>query len=326
MIGPKAIKMWIGLIGLGLLAAGCTPTTVAPTATGLVRNSSAILTPFRTATPPASTASPTAPKDPPVSLQPTPTPFVHEIVADDTLLGIALRYGVQVEDILAANPGIDPRLLSIGMTITVPLSEEGAAALPTAEPLPLELEEPRCYRLAGEGAWCFVLANNPLEQPVESLTAQLALLDQAGNVIATQQIATPLNLIPAGAGLPLYGYFHPPLPEEIFPRVELVSAFPAFETDERYIALVADESEIVISEDGLSAHIRGELQVAEGDKPAGRIRLAAIGYDGAGQVAGLRIWEYQQALQPGEQLAYDLVLYSLGEGLERVEVFSEGRP
>lgn len=315
-----------GCVGLLILLTGCSPGAPQAVETTAARTATLALTPFQTPTVSAPTATRSPQNSSQLNLQPTATPFVHTIVAEDTLLGIAFTYGVQVEDILAANPGIDPRLLSIGMTITIPLAEDGTAVLPTAEPLPVELQEPLCYRTASGGAWCFVLARNTLDVPVESLTAQLALLDPAGEVIATQQAATPINLIPAGEALPVYGYFNPPLPDELLPLVELVSAFPATSTSERYVALAGDAPQISMLQDGLEARIQGELQVVDDNAPAGRIRLAAIGYTAEGQVAGVRLWEHQQPLQPGERLAYDFVLFSLGEQMERVEVFAEGRP
>lgn len=315
-----------GCLGLVVFISGCSANAPEPTTARPTPSATVALTPYHTPTPPAATLTRPAAEEPEINLQPTATPFVHEIVADDTLLGIALTYGVQVEDILAVNPGIDPRLLSIGMTITIPLSEDGAAVLPTAEPLPVELEAPVCYRTAGEGAWCFVLARNTLETPVESLTAQLALVDTDGTVIATQQVATPLNLIPAGEAMPVYGFFPPPLPDELLPRMELVSAFPATTTSERYVSLVGDDPQITLAQDRQSARIQGVLQVAADNPAANRVRVAAIGYTPDGQVAGVRIWEHNTPLQPGDELAYDLVVYSLGNELERVEVFSEGRP
>lgn len=311
---------------LGFFLAGCGPQPPDSTPTATASQAAATLLPYSSPTATRLAPAAAATNNPQVSLQPTATPFVHEVVADDTLLGIALFYGVQVEDILAANPGIDPRLLSIGMTITIPLSEDGAAVLPTAEPLPVELGEPVCYRTATQDAWCFVLARNSLEDAVESLTAQLALLDQAGEVIATQQAAPPLNLIPAGEAMPVYGFFSGPLPELLQPRVELVSAFPAADTSARYVTLVGDAAEITLAEDGQSALVAGELQVAAESPPASRVRLAAIGYTASGQVAGVRVWEQTGPLAPGETLAYSFRLFSLGPELESVEVFYEGRP
>jgi len=46
----------------------------------------------------------------------------HRVAAGETLSHIAVRYGVLVADINAANPGIRPRFLKIGTVLTVPVA------------------------------------------------------------------------------------------------------------------------------------------------------------------------------------------------------------
>jgi uncharacterized protein YkwD len=47
----------------------------------------------------------------------------HEVESGDTLLDIAFTYGSSVEDILEANPELDPTLLQIGQSINIPLTQ-----------------------------------------------------------------------------------------------------------------------------------------------------------------------------------------------------------
>jgi membrane-bound lytic murein transglycosylase D len=46
----------------------------------------------------------------------------HVVIAGETLGGIAARYGVPAPEIEAANPGLEPRQLSVGATLTVPVA------------------------------------------------------------------------------------------------------------------------------------------------------------------------------------------------------------
>lgn len=50
------------------------------------------------------------------------TVVMHRIAQGETLSHIAVRYGVRVSDIEAANPGIRPRYLRVGRTLTVPVA------------------------------------------------------------------------------------------------------------------------------------------------------------------------------------------------------------
>ncbi|MED5586653.1 MAG: LysM peptidoglycan-binding domain-containing protein [Verrucomicrobiota bacterium] len=44
----------------------------------------------------------------------------HTVVSGDTLYGISRKYGVSVNDLLGANPGVTPRSLRIGKTLRIP--------------------------------------------------------------------------------------------------------------------------------------------------------------------------------------------------------------
>ena len=59
---------------------------------------------------------------------PTPAQVVHVVKAGDTLSKIATKYGVTVDQILAANPQIkDPNKIAVGDEIVIP------------QPLPTEI-------------------------------------------------------------------------------------------------------------------------------------------------------------------------------------------
>jgi len=55
-------------------------------------------------------------------MTPTPCPngFLYTVVAGDTLFSIAQRFNTTVQEIIIANPGIDPNRLQIGQVICIP--------------------------------------------------------------------------------------------------------------------------------------------------------------------------------------------------------------
>lgn len=49
-----------------------------------------------------------------------PGSFAYRVVAGDTLIGIARRFNVTLQELINANPGIDPNFIQIGQLICVP--------------------------------------------------------------------------------------------------------------------------------------------------------------------------------------------------------------
>ena len=77
--------------------------------------------------------------DPQGSGNAVPTPFVHVVQEGDTLSGIALKYGVGLDELIAANELVNPDLLRLGQEIMVPSLGSG---LPTMTPVPDATAEP----------------------------------------------------------------------------------------------------------------------------------------------------------------------------------------
>ena len=45
----------------------------------------------------------------------------HSVEQGETLSHISVKYGISVRDLQAANPGVQPRYLRVGMRLTVPI-------------------------------------------------------------------------------------------------------------------------------------------------------------------------------------------------------------
>jgi LysM repeat protein len=298
-------------------AAGPPAPTVAPTATPPI---SAYATRTPSPPPPAAQAPRRTATPPP---PPTPTPFLHTIVKDDTLLGVALRYGVSLEALLAANPGIDPGFLTIGMTVTIPLSDT-LPVIPSPTPLAIQVQAPACYSLGDGGAGCFLLVQNEQEAAVESLAVQLDLLDAGGQALASQALTAPLNLLPGGRSMPMWAAFDLPLSQVAQAEARLVSALPVESAAGRYLALQASASP-QISPDGRSARLEGALSLAEGEPAAAQVWLLAFAADRDGRIVAMRRWESAD-LAPGQVLPFTIQLYSLGAPIAAVDWLAEARP
>jgi LysM repeat protein len=110
---PHVPRVWLGVVAV-LVAA--LVLFLAPT-----------LLPGLFGAQPLATPAPAPSVAPSVSIAPTPpplpTPFVYTVVRDDTLSGIAARYGLTVPELMKANPQIkNENKLGIGDRLTIPVS------------------------------------------------------------------------------------------------------------------------------------------------------------------------------------------------------------
>lgn len=80
---------------------------------------------------PTFTSTPT----PTVTSTPTPSFYVHTVESGDTLIGVALEYGVTLESVLDANDLSENDLLSLGQELIVPLEAGFELPTPTVTPL-----------------------------------------------------------------------------------------------------------------------------------------------------------------------------------------------
>ena len=145
----------LGLVGLVLIFGllGCIPGDASPSPTITPRLG---LVPYSSPTPePISSPTREILITPTIAASPTPTPLTYEIVAGDTMLAIALRYGITLEELLAANPDLNPRALSVGTELIIP-SGDAVPSLPvTATPISIITRPADCYS-AGDGVSCLI--------------------------------------------------------------------------------------------------------------------------------------------------------------------------
>ncbi len=283
------------------------------------------LLPYHTLTATPTPRRPTATLPPIATPGPSPTPLAHLVQANETLLGIALRYGVSLEDLLAANPGINPRFLSIGQAVIIP-GPEGqpvAALAPTPTPVSAVVSPARCFRTLSDSLWCMASVGSPLDAPIAGVAAMMTLVDEEGRVLESQVAHTPLRVVPPGASLPLAAWFASPAPRPASVVVVLLSAMTG-EAESRarpLQVLLATDSP---SEDRLSWSVGGTVGLeAAGSAAVSRVTVVAVGYAADGSVVGFAVREWGEEQAAGGPLPFSMSVYSLGPELERVEVLAE---
>ena len=308
---------FILLATMSLLIGGCSQSTPQPThrlePTGL-------LTPYLTITP--SSVQPTSELviTVVVTPAPSPTPFMHEVKKGETMLGIAFQYGVSLEDLKAANPGVDPQFLSVGTQLIIPIHGDIPVTIPTITPVPIVWQKPVCYRTGDGGAWCILTVTNQLEDSIENLSAWIGLFSVKGENIANNVAYADLNLLRPGDTLPLLSYFPPPLPEKFESQGKVLSGFTVDAVDTRYLDLDVNVEKVVISSDGSHASVRGEVIIPVDTPMPSQLWVMILAFDTSGKIIGARKWE-----SSGET-EFNLTVYSLGGIIDHIEVLTESRP
>jgi LysM repeat protein len=306
----QVLSLLFGLIFLGLV--GCANNGMqandAPAATA------GQIIPYHTATPPVTTLV--------VTTVPTPSPPPLPSPTPDTMIAIAARFGITLDELQVANPEVNPNFLSVGTQLVIPVEfEEGGTT--DDQLLPIEEGNTECYQVRSGGVWCYWLLTNPLAQPVENISAVIRLYDGLGQQLVSKQAVPLLNILEPETQAPITVFFEPPVPTWQLAQGQLQSVVYANQFSERYILGSFEAVDVNISLDGLMADISGELRMTVGQLPE-YVWVLAVAYDANGVVVGARRWE-----APRDQLTdspdFIFQVYSLGRPIDHVDLLFEAR-
>jgi LysM repeat protein len=295
---------------------------------GLAASPTPPLLPLPSATPSPVVAAP--PATPVIIASPTftPTPVTYVVQPGDTLIAIAVKFGVSVEALQAANNNVQPEFLSIGAVLVIPdpqNTDAAQAVVPPAlpPPVPIPLSAPACYP-AGTGAlYCFVEARNPTDTPLESVSARITLAGADGLPLVTGVAHSALDVIPPGAGAPL-GVLFPSAPPGIAATgAELLAGVLSPESSARRVALEITTHTGAGS--GARWTITGQVRNPS-PAPAAAAWVVATLYDRAGAIVGYRKIEVAGGLPAGAAADFTLTVASLGGAIDHYAVLAEGRP
>jgi hypothetical protein len=251
---------------------------------------------------------------------------VYTVVRGDTLLGIALRFGVSLEELLDANPEINPTIISVGTKVIIPYIQRTPTVTPDPTPLPLSLYNPICYPSVTMGLWCFIQAHNNLGVAIENISVSVNLFNRDGELLAEGTALLPVDLLYPEMKLPLIYFFPDVVEDDFILQTDLVSALPAADITKRYLDPFIERFEARIAADGSMAEVVGIVGLPKVSRPARAFSILAVAYDELGQVVGYREFELHTPFAQGTTRKFELTVYSLGPAIKSVEVYAEARP
>ncbi len=241
---------------------------------------------------------------------------------NDTFFSIAANLNIDLNALLADNPGVNPSALLPGMKLVIPADGQVSlsTAVPTITPVPVDLRDPVCYSSAAKELWCFMLVINSSERTIENLTGVVQLTSAGGEVLANMEALAPLDILTAGAQMPLVAYLKEMPDDWASASAQLFTAYWLPENDAHYIEVEAlDFDWNPIDDAKLGAHVQGQIDLKSNVEPHS-VWVLAIAYGADGNVVGVRRWESE-----GE-LVFDFWVYSLGPQISDVRVLVEARP
>ena len=249
------------------------------------------LRPYLTSTPLATPSPPEALVVTPPPGQPTATPSIYTIQTGDTLSQIAEKFRVSLDSLISENPDVDPGALPVGQTLKIPGHAVGIPTNASPTPEPLQVEQVKCHRVADGGLWCFVLVRNEYSELIENVSAEVMLVGSDGGRLASKMAVLPLDILAPGRALPLAVFFPPGIPGDATPRVQLLTA----------IRLLPDQT-------------------------AASVWVAAVAYDEAGNVVGVRRWESDAGVEPGQSTDFSFMISAVSGRIDRVDYAVEAVP
>jgi len=303
------------LLFLILLLTACAPqSTSQPSFDSLV--------PYLTGTPSPTQLEGLLPAETPL---PSPTPVFYKVTGNDTMSQIAEKYNISLDSLRAANPDVDPNAMPIGIKLKIPNNSADLTGASTPTPVPVSVQQIECYPTADQAMWCFVLVNNNFSDSMENISAQVTLVDSNGQELLSQTALSMLNILPPNTSLPLVTFFSPNIPADVKPQIQILTAIRLLPDDARYLPATIQNTLVQIDSSGRTAQVNGQIYLPSESKAATQVWVAAVAYNHAGRVVGVKRWESNAALEAGNNLPFEFMISSVAGEIDRVEFAVEAR-
>jgi hypothetical protein len=228
-----------------------------------------------------------------------------------------LQYGIELEDLILANPSINPNFLSIGITMTIPISNETTTQIPIAS-LNLELESLDCYTEPLGPAWCLASLVNEHSQSYVNVSVSLSTLNSEESLVERVPASTPVQYFPSGAVMPFGFYFPNGITDDVQYSLNILTGTEISPEIEESIWQEVDFEMQILDQSETSL----ELNLMSEDLPTTVSQLNLIGYlmDISGKMIGYRVLQIDGGdLAP--EFTQSLTINSLGPAIDDYHIY-----
>ncbi|MGQ0600726.1 MAG: LysM peptidoglycan-binding domain-containing protein [Anaerolineales bacterium] len=267
-----------------------------------------------------------SPATPVIIASPTPTatPVTHVVQAGETLISVAVDYGVSLAALQTANPSVSPRFLSVGAVLLIPTSGATTVApLVAPTPLPVSFGAPACHPLASGAMYCFVEARNPNAVALEGITARVTLAGTDGLPLTDALAQSVLGAVAAGGMVTMAAYFENAPGNIAAIGVIAVTAFPLVDLAERYLPIEVAKARA--EQSGSEWVVAAQLRNGSATNAA-QVKLALTLYDAADAIIGYRQQSMESGLTAAETQTVTISATPLRGAVARYTLQAQGRP
>ena len=282
---------------------------------------------------PSATPQPTNTLAPSPTLTPTPTPtpapVTYTVTEKDDMFGVALRYGIPLDALKAANPAVIPNMMGVGTVLIIPVTPTPVSTIPNGEnPTPTPdpfsplriVMAPICHQDALGGAYCFVQLENISDVPVENPSVRFTLTGSDATKLELDGIL-PLNILPSRQTIPAVAYFPSPVPTNFDVSAQITDWLPVMLDDARYLETETTTVSISLPDGASFAEANGIVHILNGE--ADYVWVLGVVYDQDGQVLGLRRWEPGLSPVVASSLPFSFRVYAMQGDIAEMKLFVE---
>jgi LysM repeat protein len=306
-------SLWLLMIAMAVTACGQVVAAETPTTFPTIEATPAISLSTVPPRPTATLAVATAP--PPETATPLPTPITHIVRPGETLIAIALQYGITVAALQSVNGIDDPGSLQVNQELIIPTDEESQGnslelLLPTPTPIPFTIEGVAFYETPVGSLWCLGEVVNGGATSLENVQLRVTLHSSVGEELVGGNVSTALDLIPSGGRAPFGILFaSPPASFDRF-LVTPVRAEASDEPANRYATLEMTQAEA--GPVGPLFEVTGSV-TNPGQRTVTSVTIVVTTYDTEGQVTGFRQARLADDLSPGGDTEFSVSLMPNGD-------------